>query len=100
MERWEVPFMVGVATIFLAAPVFGMGTRQVIGRVPSALANERQREGMALRRGGRSDVNHDVSILISPSEKPREARPRSNVSMTIMRPPQHGHGCARTRGLV
>ena len=34
-----------------------------------------------------------MSILSSPSEKPREARPRSNVSMTIMRPP-HGWGGA------
>jgi hypothetical protein len=31
-----------------------------------------------------------VSILISPSEEARGARPRSNVSMTIMRPLQHG----------
>jgi hypothetical protein len=33
-----------------------------------------------------------LSILISPSEEAREARPRSNVSMTIIRPPwQHVH---------
>jgi hypothetical protein len=35
-------------------------------------------------------------MLISSSEKLREARPPSNVSMTIMRPPQHGLGCAKT----
>jgi hypothetical protein len=35
--------------------------------------------------------NHEVSILRSFSEKPRGARPRLNVSMTFIRPPQHGH---------
>jgi hypothetical protein len=35
--------------------------------------------------------DHEVSIRRSFSEKPRGARPRSNVSMTFIRPPHHGH---------
>jgi hypothetical protein len=34
-----------------------------------------------------------VSILITLSGRVRGEQPRSKVSMTIMRPPQHGHGC-------
>jgi hypothetical protein len=64
MERWEDPLMAGVGTMFSVAPVFGKGGRRVIVRAPSALTSDRQREGMALRSGGRSDVDHEVSILI------------------------------------
>jgi hypothetical protein len=98
MEHREEPFVVGIAIKCFGAVVFAVGARGVIGRAASALATDRQREGMVLRSGGRSDVDHEVSILSSPSEESREARPRSNVSTTIMRPPQLGHGCARTRG--
>jgi hypothetical protein len=44
---------------------------------------------------------HDVSILIAAGGGEGRclgSQPRAKVSMTIMRPPQHGHGCGRTRG--
>ena len=44
----------------------------------------------------RADRDHDVSILIPTVDAAGPARgeePRWNVSMTIMRPPQQGHGC-------
>jgi len=43
---------------------------------------------------------HEVSILIAAGGEGRclGSHPRTKVSMTIMRPPQHGHGCGRTRG--
>jgi hypothetical protein len=90
-------FSVGNGIIFFAAAVFARGARCIIGRAPSARSNDQRQKRAELRRGGWRDLNYDVSILISPSEEARGARPRSNVSMTIMRPPQHGHGCARTR---
>ena len=43
-----------------------------------------------------AELDHDVSILIMVGDAAgrwRGEQPRSNVSMTIMRPPQHGHGC-------
>jgi hypothetical protein len=51
-----------------------------------------------LRRYGWRDFDHDVSILILLGEEPREARPRSIVSTTIIRPPQQGQACGGTRG--
>ena len=44
----------------------------------------------------RTDLDHDVSILITAAEvagRQRGEEPRRNLSMIIMRPPQHGHGC-------
>ena len=44
----------------------------------------------------RTDLDHDVSILITAMEvagRERGEEPRWNLSMIIMRPPQHGHGC-------
>ena len=44
----------------------------------------------------RTGSDHDVSILITAVEaagRQRGEAPRWNVSMTIMRPPQHGHSC-------
>jgi hypothetical protein len=44
----------------------------------------------------RGDLDHDVSILIAAVDAAGRVRgdpPRWNVSMMIMRPPQHGHGC-------
>src|SRR5260370_33620712 len=44
----------------------------------------------------RTDSDHDVSILITIGDvagRWRGEEPRLNVSMMIMRPPQHGHGC-------
>src|SRR5882757_1564756 len=41
-------------------------------------------------------TDHDVSILITAVDgagRKRGEEPRWNVSMMIMRPPQHGHGC-------
>jgi hypothetical protein len=46
--------------------------------------------------------DHDVSILITATEvvgRERGEAPPWNVSMTIMRPPQHGHGCESDMGL-
>ena len=88
----------GVGMMFFAAAVLGRVGWRTIGRAPAARSNDPRQKRAKLRHGGRRDFDHDVSILISKSEKPREARPPSNVSMTIMRPPQHGHGCARMRG--
>ena len=44
----------------------------------------------------RTDSDHDVSIPITIGDvagRWRGEEPRLNVSMMIMRPPQHGHGC-------
>src|SRR6266403_4899427 len=44
----------------------------------------------------RTCTDHDVSILITAVDgagRKRGEEPRWNVSMMIMRPPQHGHGC-------
>jgi hypothetical protein len=46
-------------------------------------------------RSTRRERHHEVSILIAIIEavgRDRGAQPRSKVSMTIMRPPQHGQG--------
>ena len=46
---------------------------------------------------------HDVSMLIvtiGAVGRYRGVEPRSKVSMMIMRPPQHGHGCGRVGGSV
>jgi len=45
--------------------------------------------------------DHDVSILITIGDaagRQRGEPPRSKVSMTIMRPPQHGQGRGSTHG--
>ena len=39
------------------------------------------------------DGDHELSIGLGTGGRDRGVRPRSKVSMTIMRPPQHGHGC-------
>ena len=98
IEHSQEMFSAGHGMIFLVAVVVGRSGRRIFERGPAARSNDQRQKRVALRRCGRRDRDHDVSILISPSEEPREARPRSNVSMTIMRPPQHGHGCARMRG--
>jgi len=44
----------------------------------------------------RIQSDHDVSILITVADAAGRVRgeaPRWKVSMMIMRPPQHGHGC-------
>src|SRR5258708_35627909 len=51
----------------------------------------------AVRAGWRwgsysNERHHDVSIVIGLSRRVLGVEPRSNVSMMIMRPPQHGHG--------
>ena len=46
---------------------------------------------------GAGSLGHDVSILPG-AGRHLGSQPRANVSMTIMRPPQHGHGDGRTRG--
>ena len=98
IEHSQEMFSAGHGMIFLVAVVVGRSGRRIFERGPAARSNDQRQKRVALRRCGRRDRDHDVSILISPSEEPREARPRSNVSMTIMRPPQHGQGCARMRG--
>src|SRR5258708_36686479 len=48
-------------------------------------------------------TDHDVSILITAVDgagRKRGEEPRWNVSMMIMRPPQHGHGCESGLGSV
>src|ERR1700738_2750412 len=42
-------------------------------------------------------LGHDVSILLGVGRQVGW-QPRANTSMTIMRPPQYGHGQGRTRG--
>ena len=88
----------GVGVMFFAAAVLGRVGLRTIGRAPAAQSNDPQQKRCELRRCGRRDFDHDVSILISKSEEARGARPRSNVSTMIRRPPQHGHGYARMRG--
>ena len=64
------------------------GSDTALEKSLSALAKGQRRERAALSRGRRPDFDHEVSILIRLDEGP--ARP--NVSTTIIRPPQHGHG--------
>ena len=49
---------------------------------------KRKRSGL---RGGMRGDGHEVSILIRFSDGDRPGRAPSNVSMMIIRPPQHGH---------
>jgi hypothetical protein len=61
----------------------------IAGREP---AKQKCSTGMSPR----TDFDHDVSILITAVDaagRVRGEEPRWNVSMMIMRPPQHGHGC-------
>ena len=92
-----MPFAVGIANGFFVANMFAGRSESRIGRASSALAKDQRGEWAALRHGGRRELDHDVSILIWPGEKARGARPGWNLSMTIMRPPQHGHGWSSTR---
>ncbi len=51
----------------------------------------------------RANLDHDVSILttaVDAAGRVRGEAPRWNVSMTIMRPPQHGHGWESGSGLA
>src|SRR5262249_26501765 len=50
------------------------------------------------RTAPRRPLAHEVSILPGIGRH-FGSRPRANTSMTIMRPPQHGHGHGSTRGL-
>ena len=61
-------------------------------RLPAPGRGWRRRE-TALRGRKRSD-DHEVSILIWFGCGDRAGRAPSNVSMMIIRPPQHGHRCA------
>ena len=50
----------------------------------------------SVRASQGGDGDHDVSILMAPGGargRCRGERPRSKISMTIIRPPQQGHGC-------
>lgn len=61
----------------------------IAGREPT---QQKCRTGMSQR----IQSDHDVSILIMAAGTVGRVRgdaPRWNLSMTIMRPPQHGHGC-------
>ncbi len=98
IEGGQGVLFTGRGMMFFAAAVLGRLGQRTFGRTPAARSKGARQMRAPLGRCERRDLNHDVSILISPSEKPREARRRSKVSMTIMRPPQHGHGCARLRG--
>src|SRR5271166_1064387 len=60
------------------------------GRRPPAPARGRKRARSGLRGGMRGD-GHEVSILIRLGGGERAGRGPSNVSTTIIRPPQHGH---------
>src|SRR5215472_5996364 len=42
-------------------------------------------------QGGKRGDDHEVSILIRLGDEDRAGRAPSNVSTTIIRPPQHGH---------
>ena len=58
---------------------------------------EAKRSGVARREARRRD--HEVSILIRFGDGDRAGRAPSNVSMMIIRPPQHGHRRAGEGGL-
>src|ERR1700704_3002600 len=63
--------------------------------------DDRRFERTAFAAVGRSNGHHDVSILITGGigvALHLGVAPRANVSMMIMRPPQHGHGRGSTRG--
>src|ERR1700730_17933515 len=93
MKRSRGRSVADVKSRFGVAPVIARCLRSVIEQTPSTLVNNQAEEWAALRRGGGCDLDHDVSIQTSFAEKLRGARPNSNASMTIMRPPQHGQEC-------
>src|SRR5208283_4398764 len=97
VERGQGVFCINDGIGFFAVVMVMTGARSKFGRAPAARSNDQRQKRGELRRCGRRDLDHDVSILISKSEEPRGARPRSKVSTMIRRPPQHGHGCARMR---
>src|SRR5271155_1735544 len=75
--------------------VFGAGVGDRMALSNKARPRRRMVSGAEQRTlgcGRRLDSDHDVSILIRPVEAERRAPARPNVSMTIMRPPQHGQG--------
>jgi hypothetical protein len=79
------------AEINRQAVVQGSATASMVmaGREP---AKQKCSTGMSPR----TCTDHDVSILITAVDgagRKRGEEPRWNVSMMIMRPPQHGHGC-------
>ena len=51
-------------------------------------------------RGGMRGVGHEVSILIRLGDGDRAGRGPSNVSTTIIRPPQHGQQRKDEAGLA
>ena len=64
-------------------------------RAPSLPAMDQQFEHTAVTIDAGAIRGHEVSILIVIGVvvgRYRGVEPRSNVSMIIMRPPQHGHG--------
>jgi hypothetical protein len=68
MEGGEGSLAVGNALIFFMVAVLTRSAEGLTGRTSSALANDQRQEWMALRRGGWRDLDHEVSILISPDE--------------------------------
>jgi hypothetical protein len=85
-------------------------TKIRISRRPSSLqpaasavvaGREPAKEARGFAAWWRGCCRHDVSILIATVGavgRYRGARPRSKVSMMIMRPPQQGQGCASVGG--
>ena len=88
------PSLIGRKAIVVLAASLPTCRWGVIGRVGPWLRRGRDVGGsVTLAREG-----HELSILNAAVERERGAQPRSNVSMTIMRPPQHGHGWTTSSG--
>src|ERR1700693_89139 len=75
------------------------GESEVVMRAWSLPAESRQEERVSGRAAIADDGIMIVSILIAAgggAGRCLGSHPRAKVSMTIMRPPQHGHGCCST----
>ena len=73
----------------------GCNAGHLCGRAPARLVDDRGGMRSAVRVRGCGARAHDVSILIATRGAVGEWRgwqPAWKVSMTIMRPPQQGHG--------
>jgi hypothetical protein len=61
------------------------------GKTAPVCSGARPEARRSALRGRKRGAAHEVSILIGVEDGERAGRMRSKVSMTIIRPPQHGH---------
>jgi hypothetical protein len=86
-RRWPFSLVTMRGSEALASVAGGLATWR--GRRARVPARGRRRRRSTVRGGMRGD-GHELSILIRVGEGDRQGRGPSNVSTTIIRPPQHG----------